>query len=148
MTARLLVLPAVYAALFAVSGPHAHGDLPVAPAPRAKPEKRWAELIVGTWREATFNGMPVPFDRAARIEFTPDGRFVVRVNDPQSGNVGMKSGTYTLRGDALCLTSRAKADAGASWAWKVVSLTGETLVTAEQAGGDSRRDVAHEREKR
>lgn len=74
------------------------GEVPVAPAPRAK--KTTAELLVGTWRVVELNGRKVPKGWVYRFTFERDGRLHTFAED-EPGRPRSRSGTYSIEGTKL-----------------------------------------------
>jgi uncharacterized protein (TIGR03066 family) len=143
MTARILALPAILVALFAISWSPARDDLPQAPAPRPKADgkpKPWSELLVGTWKMVKSRNMQLAPGVDAQIEFTKDGKFVIRVCDPKNGD-SLKTGTYTLNGNTIRLTRRADEEGPEkSWEITIESLSADELKTA--AGPAKERELS------
>lgn len=146
MTTRLLTLPAILAALFAVLGctgadatlnadekqvtptEKTNADVPQAPAPRAK--KSQAELLIGTWRLVKLGKQP-PFENVV-YEFTKGGKYAARVIDP-TGPPQRSTGTYEWQGNAIRLHAVATAEEPAESTDMVIELLTETeLITASK----------------
>jgi uncharacterized protein (TIGR03066 family) len=108
-------------------------DAPSAPAPRPKGQpqpKPWAELLVGTWKMVKTDGVALPPEVDARIEFTRDAKFSVRAHDPKNGHQ-TKAGTYALHGGTLRLTTPAGPDGpGKSWEVTIEALSDGELSTS------------------
>jgi uncharacterized protein (TIGR03066 family) len=89
-------------ALFAIAPAPVRSELPEAPAPRAK--KSTAELLVGKWKVVMLQNMQVAPELEIILEFTPDGKYRVRSEDPKIG-VQASNGTYKLIGNTIRLTT-------------------------------------------
>ena len=137
MTVRLLLLPILLIALFAMTSSPARSELPQAPAPRAK--KTTAELLTGTWKEIKFmNKKPLGENL---LGFTADGRYLARLTSPRLG-LRITTGSYTLNGKAIRLTSDAN-QAGPSRSWDVVieAISPEELTLVAGPPDDRQRSV-------
>lgn len=117
MTARLLVLPAIMVALFAVAPSPVRSELPEAPAPREK--KTHAELLVGKWRLAKVDKELIGPQTILTAEFTRDGKFIFEATDP-TVRPQRSTGTYTLNGNTIRLTTQTDTNGPAGKSWDVL----------------------------
>jgi len=140
VTTRVLMLPATIVALFAVSWSPVRNELSPASAQHVK----WttAELLVGTWKTVNSSHAKVGPNTDDQIEFTADGKFFMRSEDPKLG-VQTKSGTYALRGRTIRLTSTADADGPReTWDLTIDVISDNELVTSVGEGPDRLLDVS------
>ena len=115
MSTRCLLMTAVFA-LCAVgcSQPVEMllGDgLPEAPAPRAK--KTTAELLVGTWKQVSRNGKPLPETYEPTIELTKDGKVTFRVLKSDRPIPPARVGEYRLEGNDIKFRTEATTESQA-----------------------------------
>ena len=132
MAARLLLLPSILVALFAVAPSPVRSELPEAPAPRAK--KTTAELLIGTWKlvESSYVKLSPGFDK--RYEYNSDGKFTVQTLDPNRG-FKQTGGTFLVDGCNLRFSYNADAD-GPMRTWNAIieEITEKDLTVAAGTG--------------
>jgi hypothetical protein len=143
LTARLLALPSILVALFAVAPSPVRSELPEAPPPRVK--KTTAELLVGKWKATKLWDMQVPPELEIIREFTPDGKYHTRRIDPKK--VHISNGTYVLIGETLRLINDVEIPQGKSRDVIIESLTGQELVVLYISGNYRERNTYKRLEK-
>ena len=133
MTTRVLILPAILIALFAVLGCSSPNDPPQATELRLR-EKTKAELLVGKWKLVKRpRGLPEGFQMTA--EYTKDGKVTITTNNPLEDGPEVQIGTYQLDGDKLL---RAMGDPANSLHRNVTieSVAEDKLVTSYMSGAE------------
>lgn len=109
MNVRRLIVPVVFAGLVATWACVA----PEEP-PRAEEKaKTTAELLVGTWKLYSLNGVVAPSSESTLIEYKSDGSYTITSDTPK--NRGTKNGTYMIEGDILYLHSTTDFEIGQNW---------------------------------
>jgi hypothetical protein len=102
MTARLLVLPGLLAALFAGTITTARDEKSTAPAPRpAGKAKTPQQLLIGTWKRLSTDGRAVRKDTLSTMEFTKDGQAIYRYFSPRRAPRDPAVGKYRLERNTL-----------------------------------------------
>jgi hypothetical protein len=117
MTARLLILPEFIVALSAFAPSPARSELPEAPAPRVK--KTTAELLVGKWSLVKVDKEVIGPQVNITAEFTMDGKFIFEATDPTVARE-RRTGTYTLNGNIIRLTTQTDTNGPAGKSWDVL----------------------------
>jgi uncharacterized protein (TIGR03066 family) len=139
MTTRLLALPAILVALFAVSGCNGTSETPQAPEPRSKGEKTKAELLVGTWKLVK-RTPPNSKGSQMTFEYTKNGEVTLWKDNPLDGRE-IQMGTYRLEGDTLSLMMDADPKERNV---TIDSITEDRLVTSGFSGSTP---ISHEYER-
>jgi hypothetical protein len=144
MTARHIALPAILVALFAVAPSPVRSELPEAPAPRVKPDgvlQSWSELLVGTWKMSKMNGRVLPPAWNYTIEFTKDGKFIMKGEHPRDPQ-WTKNGDFVLLRDKIRFTVPAKANAPKeTWHVTITALSQEELTLTAGLPANHERNV-------
>jgi uncharacterized protein (TIGR03066 family) len=137
MIARLIALPAILVALFAVAPSPVRSELPEAPAPRAK--KTTAETLVGKWKVVELGDKQVAPELQIILEFTGNGEYRVHSQDPKNG-VQVSNGSYKLINDTIRLITDVNADPnGTSRDVVIEAISDDQLTTVLVSSRDQER---------
>ena len=121
---RLLAMLVTCAGLFALSWHLFNRERKPPP-----PPKTTQELLVGTW-EIIEHDPPLPPGYSATIEFTRDGKEIIRLVVPgPKPNIVVVEGVYRLEGKALqCDTLESENNCFATSKARIEMLTDDTLI--------------------
>ena len=131
---RLLLMFVTCAVLFAgtwyFAGPRNRFENPPGPVQA----KTTAELLIGTW-EIIEQDPPIMHGFKATVEFTTDGKRIVRTRHAQHGVLPPHTGTYQLSGDTIRLEIPEDAEnTYQKWDAKLEMLTEDRLVLIHSEG--------------
>jgi hypothetical protein len=114
-----------------------HERKPQIPEP-PKP-KTTEELLIGTWRLVNHNGTVLPEDYIITVEFTSDGKLIIRKSYP---NLRVPSeettGTYALSGMTLTLSTP---DSGVTEDIRIEAISEEEMQTIGVVGDQHERNI-------
>jgi uncharacterized protein (TIGR03066 family) len=84
------------------------------------------DKIIGVWSITKVNGEEVPADEPATMQFTKDGKHIVKI---KSGGVETSSeGTYTVEGETITATGKGADGVEKSNIITIKSMVGDVMV--------------------
>ena len=101
------------------------------PLPKEKePPQTTAGKLIGKWKLVRFsNGQPTSPELDSTIEYTKDGKVIIRSNDPKNGP-WEEEGTYKVEGNTIhCHSEQRRKDR--DWSVTIKEITHDNLVFAD-----------------